>query len=62
MAAAYPEFDLVRELEQLHREPESKTGHNAKTLVKYDSLRVVPSSLKARARIPGHHTDGRISI
>jgi quercetin dioxygenase-like cupin family protein len=62
MAAPYLEFDLVRELEQIHREPEWKSGHNTKTLAKYDNLRIVLIALKARARIPGHQTDGRISI
>ena len=62
MAAPYLEFDLVRELEQLHREPEWQTGQNARTLVKYDTLRVVLTSLKAHARIPEHRTEGRISI
>lgn len=62
MAASYLEFDLTREVEELHREPEWKTGRNARTLVKYDSLRVVLTALKAHARIPEHRTEGRISI
>ena len=62
MAAAYLEFDLARELEQLHREPGWSGGQNAKTLVKYDDFRVVLIALKARARLPGHQTKGRISI
>ena len=62
MAAAYLEFDLARELEQLHREPGWSSGQNAKTLVKYDDLRVVLIALKARLRLPGHQTEGRISI
>lgn len=62
MAAPYLEFDIANELEQLHREPGWQSGQNAKTLVKYDDLRVVLMALKAHARIPEHHTDGRISI
>jgi quercetin dioxygenase-like cupin family protein len=62
MAAPFLEFDLSRELEQLHGEPEWNTGQNAKTLVKYDDFRVVLTALKARARLPGHRTKGRISI
>ena len=62
MAEAYLEFDLTREVEQLHQEPEWATGQNAKTLVKYDDLRVVLTVLRAHARIPGHQTEGRISI
>lgn len=62
MAAAYLEFDLARELEQLHHEPGWSSGQNAKTLVKYDDFRVVLIALKAHARLPGHQTEGRISI
>jgi quercetin dioxygenase-like cupin family protein len=62
MAAAFLEFDLTRELAQLHGEPEWNSGQNAKTLVKYDDFRVVLTALKARARLPEHRTKGRISI
>ena len=62
MAAAFLEFDLTRELEQLHGEPEWSSGQNAKTLVKYDDFRVVLTALKAHARLPEHQTKGRISI
>jgi quercetin dioxygenase-like cupin family protein len=62
MAASYLEFDLARELEQLHDEPDWKAGHNARTLVTHDDVRVVLIALKAQARIPEHKTDGRISI
>lgn len=62
MAEAYLEFDLGRELEQLHREPEWERGQNARTLVKYETLRVVLTALKAGARIPEHRTEGRITV
>jgi quercetin dioxygenase-like cupin family protein len=62
MAAPYLEFNLASEVQQLRSEPEWQTGQNAKTLVKYDNLRVVLIALKARARIPGHQTQGRITI
>jgi quercetin dioxygenase-like cupin family protein len=62
MTAPYLEFDLLNELEQLDREPQAKTGHNARILVKNDTLRVVLISLKAHASIPRHQTEGRISI
>jgi quercetin dioxygenase-like cupin family protein len=62
MAAAYLEFDLARELEQLHREPGWSSGQNAKTLVKYDDFRVVLTALRAHARLPEHQTEGHISI
>ncbi|HYT66383.1 MAG TPA: hypothetical protein VEL51_08205 [Vicinamibacterales bacterium] len=62
MAAPFLEFDLARELEQLHREPEWESGQNAKTLVKYDDFRIVLTALKAHRKIPAHRTDGRLSI
>src|SRR5690349_12946817 len=62
MAAPYLEFELGREIDQLGAEPEWKTGHNARTLVKYDDLRVVLVALRADARIPEHRADGRVTI
>jgi quercetin dioxygenase-like cupin family protein len=60
--AHFLEFDLTRELEQLHREPEWKNGQNAKTLAKYADFRVVLIALNERARLPEHRTRGRLSI
>lgn len=62
MAAPFLEFDLAREIEQLHREPESTSGQNARTLVKFDDFRIVLTALKAHSRIPEHRTAGRLSI
>jgi quercetin dioxygenase-like cupin family protein len=62
MAATFLEVDLQREIEQLHREPDWDKGHNAKTLVKYEDLRIVLLALDAHARVPGHRTEGRLSI
>ena len=62
MAAPYLEFDIARELEQLHHEAGWPSGQNAKTLVKYDGLRVVLIALQAGSKIPEHHTEGQISI
>jgi len=62
MAAAYLEFDLTREIDQLRQESGWSSGQNAKTLVKYDDFRIVLTALKAHARLPPHHTEGRISI
>ena len=62
MAAPYLEFDIAGELQQLHGEAGWQSGQNAKTLVKYDGLRIVLVALKARSRIPEHHTEGQISI
>ena len=62
MTAPFLEFDLARELEQLHCEPQPTSGQNAKTLAKYDDFRIVLTALKAHTRSPGHRTEGRISI
>ena len=62
MAAPFLEFNLERELEQLHEEPGWASGQNARTLVKFYDFRVVLMALRARARVPGHQTKGRISI
>jgi quercetin dioxygenase-like cupin family protein len=62
MAAPFLEFDLAREIEQLHREPESTSGQNARTLVKFDDFRIVLTALKAHSRIPEDRTAGRLSI
>lgn len=50
------------ELEQLRSEPEWNSGDNARTLVKYDDLRVVLVALKRYAQLPTHQARGRISI
>jgi quercetin dioxygenase-like cupin family protein len=62
MSGPYLEFNLAGETDQLHAETAWSTGQNAKTLAKYDDFRVVLTALRAHARIPGHHTEGRISI
>lgn len=62
MVGTYLEFNLEGEISQLHAERAWSTGQNSKTLVKYDDFRVVLTALRAGARIPGHHTEGRISI
>jgi quercetin dioxygenase-like cupin family protein len=62
MGAPHLEFNLASELQSLQQEPEWEKGHNSKTLVKYDSLRIVLIALRKDARIPDHRTEGRISI
>ena len=62
MSEPFLEFDLSRELEQLHGESEWKSGQNARTLVKYDTLRVVLTALRAQDRIPEHRTEARITL
>jgi quercetin dioxygenase-like cupin family protein len=61
-AAPFLEFDLARELDQLQREPQPPNGQNAKTLAKYDDLRIVLIALNARARIPEHRAEGRVAV
>lgn len=60
--ASYLEVDLVRAIEDLRREPEWTRGQNARTLVKYDNLRIVLIVLAAHARIPPHQAEGPISV
>lgn len=62
LAAPYLEFDIGREIEQLHHEPAWTSGQNAKTLFKYDDFRVVLMVLRAHTRVPSHQTEGRISL
>jgi len=62
LASPFLEFDLAAEVDRLHRETTWTTGQNARTLLKYDDFRVVLTVLKARARMPEHKTDGRLSI
>ncbi|MGE3274410.1 MAG: hypothetical protein AB7O67_04820 [Vicinamibacterales bacterium] len=62
MAASYLELDITREREQLHREPGWTSGYKARTLAKYEDLRIVLMALKGGAHMPSHQTDGRISI
>jgi quercetin dioxygenase-like cupin family protein len=62
MSGPFIEFDLPAEVHRLHAETTWSTGHNARTLIKYDSLRVVLIALKASVRLPEHKTEGRISV
>jgi quercetin dioxygenase-like cupin family protein len=62
LAAPYLEFDITRELQQLDREPRWQSGQNARTLVKYDGLRIVLIALRARSRTREHRTEGQVSI
>lgn len=56
------EFDLEAEVHRLKAETTWSTGQNARTLIKYDDLRVVLMALAANARVPEHKADGRISV
>lgn len=62
MADPFMEFDLPTEIHRLHAETAWSTGHNAKTLIKYDDLRVVVIALRAGTRVPEHKTEGRVSV
>jgi quercetin dioxygenase-like cupin family protein len=62
MMGPFLEFDLMKEVHQLHEESSWNAGQNARTLVKYDDLRVVLTVLKSKMRIPEHKTEGRISV
>jgi quercetin dioxygenase-like cupin family protein len=62
MADPFMEFDLPAEIHRLQSETTWSTGQNARTLIKYDDLRVVLTALQANARIPEHKNAGRISV
>jgi quercetin dioxygenase-like cupin family protein len=62
MSAAFMELDLPAELSRLHEEATWSTGQNARTLIKYDTLRVVLVALKAGKSLAEHQTEGRISV
>jgi quercetin dioxygenase-like cupin family protein len=62
VSTTYTELDLPAELRRLQEETTWSTGQNAKTLVKYDTLRVVLVALKAGKTLAEHRTEGRISI
>jgi quercetin dioxygenase-like cupin family protein len=61
-AGPFMEFDLPAEIHRLHAETTWSTGHNARTLIKYDDFRVVLTALQASTRVPEHKTEGRISV
>jgi len=62
LAEPLMEFDLPAEIDRLRAETTWSTGKNARTLVKYDDVRVVLTALQAKVRIPEHKTEGRISV
>ena len=62
MEAAFMELDLSDEVNRLRAETTWSSGQNAKTLIKYDTLRVVLVALQAGKTLPEHRTEGRISV
>ena len=61
-STAFTECDLPAELSRLHEETTWSNGQNARTLVKYDTLRVVLVALKAGKSLETHRTEGRLSV
>jgi quercetin dioxygenase-like cupin family protein len=62
MADLFMEFDLLAEIHRLQAETTWSTGQNARTLIKYDDLRVVLIAMRTKARMHEHKADGRISV
>jgi quercetin dioxygenase-like cupin family protein len=62
MADPFMEFDLQAEIHRLQAETTWNTGQNARTLIKYDDLRVVLIALAAKTRMPEHKAEGRIAV
>jgi quercetin dioxygenase-like cupin family protein len=63
LTAPLMNFNLSREIEQLHQEDSwLRTGRNSKTLVKQPDLRIVLVALKTGKQLEEHEADARISI
>ena len=63
LTAPQMNFDLAKEIEQLHQEEAwLRAGRNSKTLVKQPDLRIVILVLKAGNDWEEHEADARISI
>lgn len=58
----FMELDLPAEIERLKGETARSSGHNAKTLINYNDLRVVLMVLGTKARLAEHKSEGRISV
>ena len=57
------DFNLVKEIEQLHAEEAwLRTGRNSKTLVKQPDFRIVLIALQKGGHLEEHSADARISI
>ncbi len=60
---AVREFDLGRVARELREEEAwQREGHNARTLVKNESLRIVLIDMHVKGHLKEHQTDSRISI
>ena len=63
LTAPLMDFDLPKEIRQLHEEEAwGRTGRNSKTLVKQPDFRIVLIALQKGGHIEEHKADARISI
>jgi hypothetical protein len=62
LAAPLLAFDLRQEVEALRAEAEYEKGHNARTLIKFDALRVVLVVLRAGAQIQERESSQPLAI
>ena len=63
LTAPLMDFDLEREIAQLHEEEAwLRTGRNSKTLVKQPDFRIVLIALQKGGHLEEHSADARISI
>jgi quercetin dioxygenase-like cupin family protein len=63
LTAPLMDFDLAKELSQLHDEEAwLRTGRNSKTLVKQPDFRIVLIALQKGVHLEEHSADARISI
>lgn len=56
------ELDIEKELEQLRRSGEWRSGVARKILVSFSDFQIILRAMKAGTRIPEHHNPGRISV
>lgn len=62
LTAPLMDFNLKREIAQLHEEEAWRTGRNSKTLVKQPDFRIVLIALQKGGHLEEHSADARISI
>jgi quercetin dioxygenase-like cupin family protein len=62
LAGPHLEFDLPAEIARLKAEPTWSAGHSARTIIKYDDLRVVLLAMNAGHKMAEHKAEGRISV
>jgi hypothetical protein len=56
------DFDIMNEIELLHRHQSWQTGISLKKLVRYPDFRISLTAMKANTRIEMHQNLGRISV